>query len=192
MSETSNGRIVKVAGPVVVAEQMAGARMYDVVRVGKENLIGEIVELHGDKASIQVYEDTVGIGPGEVVVNTGAPLSVELGPGLISSIYDGIQRPLDQLVEQQGDFIMRGADIPGLRRKVKWLFKPTVENGSKVNPGDIVVARLDGETTVKYLQQAKSGVCLLPANKQYQPINVTSDSDFSLVGKVISVIRSYV
>ena len=89
MSELSDGSIVKVAGPVVVAENMIGARMYDVVRVGEENLIGEIVELHGDRASIQVYEDTVGIGPGEVVVNTGAPLSVELGPGLISSIYDG-------------------------------------------------------------------------------------------------------
>ena len=97
MSENGNGSIIKVAGPVVVAEGMMGARMYDVVRVGEENLIGEIVELHGETASIQVYEDTVGIGPGERVVNTGAPLSVELGPGLISSIYDGIQRPLDQL-----------------------------------------------------------------------------------------------
>ena len=112
--------------------------MYDVVRVGSENLIGEIVELHGDLASIQVYEDTVGIGPGEVVVNTGAPLSVELGPGLISSIYDGIQRPLNALVEAQGDHILRGSAIPGLKRDVKWHFKPTVENGAKVSHGDIV------------------------------------------------------
>ncbi|MHC5119879.1 MAG: V-type ATP synthase subunit A, partial [Planctomycetota bacterium] len=138
MAEFKNGKIIKVAGPVVVAEGMIGARMYDVVRVGAENLIGEIVELQGDRASIQVYEDTVGIGPGEIVVNTGAPLSVELGPGLISSIYDGIQRPLDQLVEAQGSFIKRGSDIPGLKRDTKWHFTPTAENGSEVSAGDIV------------------------------------------------------
>lgn len=138
MVELAKGKIIKVAGPVVVAEGMIGARMYDVVRVGNENLIGEIVELDGEKASIQVYEDTVGIGPGEQVVNTGAPLSVELGPGLISSIYDGIQRPLDQLTEQQGDFIFRGSDLPGLRRDVKWEFKPVLENGTKVVSGCIV------------------------------------------------------
>lgn len=123
---------------MVVAENMIGARMYDVVRVGEENLIGEIVELHGDHASIQVYEDTVGIGPGEVVVNTGAPLSVELGPGLTSSIYDGIQRPLDQLVELQGDYITRGSELPGLKRDVKWQFKPTVQVGQTVSSGDII------------------------------------------------------
>jgi len=138
MSENGNGRIIKVAGPVVAAEGMKGARMYDVVRVGEENLIGEIVELHGETASIQVYEDTVGIGPGEKVVNTGAPLSVELGPGLISSIYDGIQRPLDQLYELQGDFIKRGSAVPGLRRETKWAFKPVIENGTQVSGGDIV------------------------------------------------------
>ncbi|HEV57270.1 MAG TPA: V-type ATP synthase subunit A [Phycisphaerales bacterium] len=138
MSETSVGKIVKVAGPVVVAEQMTGARMYDVVRVGEENLIGEIVELHGDQASIQVYEDTGGIGPGEKVVNTGAPLSVELGPGLIESIYDGIQRPLDRLVEMQGQFILRGSDVPGLDREKRWHFTPTIENGAEVGPGDII------------------------------------------------------
>lgn len=138
MSENGNGRIIKVAGPVVVAEGMVDARMYDVVRVGEENLIGEIVELHGETASIQVYEDTVGIGPGEKVVNTGAPLSVELGPGLISSIYDGIQRPLDQLYELQGDFIKRGSAVPGLRRETKWAFKPLIENGTQVSGGDVV------------------------------------------------------
>ena len=138
MTEAKTGRIIKVAGPVVVAEGMVGARMYDVVRVGKENLIGEIVELNNDRASIQVYEDTVGIGPGEEVVNTGAPLSVELGPGLISSIYDGIQRPLQTLVEQQGSFIRRGSAIPGLKREVKWAFTPTLDNGSDVHPGDVL------------------------------------------------------
>jgi V/A-type H+-transporting ATPase subunit A len=138
MSELKSGKIIKVAGPVVVAEQMTGAKMYDVVRVGAENLIGEIVELHGDLASIQVYEDTVGVGPGEDVVNTGAPLSVELGPGLISSIYDGIQRPLDQLRSLQGDHIMRGSTIPGLNRDTKWHFRPTVENGTNVSQGDVI------------------------------------------------------
>jgi V/A-type H+-transporting ATPase subunit A len=138
MSELKSGKIIKVAGPVVVAEGMTGARMYDVVRVGSENLIGEIVELHGDLASIQVYEDTVGIGPGEDVVNTGAPLSVELGPGLISSIYDGIQRPLDELRNLQGDHIMRGSAVPGLNRDTKWHFKPTVESGTKVSQGDVI------------------------------------------------------
>jgi len=138
MTERQEGRIVKVAGPVVVAEEMFGARMYDVVRVGEENLIGEIVELHGDRASIQVYEDTIGIGPGERVVNTGVPLSVELGPGLISNIYDGIQRPLSALMEAQGNFIQRGSDIPGLARDRKWTFEPLVDNGTEVKSGDVV------------------------------------------------------
>ena len=138
MTESRQGTIVKVAGPVVVAKGMAGARMYDVVRVGKANLIGEIVELHGDTASIQVYEETVGIGPGEPVIDTEAPLSVELGPGLIESIYDGIQRPLDVLYEAEGAFMSRGTTIPGLDRNKKWHFKPTVQNGQQVNPGDII------------------------------------------------------
>ncbi|MCI0499169.1 MAG: V-type ATP synthase subunit A [Planctomycetales bacterium] len=138
MTDVQNGRIIKVAGPVVVAENMIGARMYDVVRVSRENLIGEIVELRGDRASIQVYEDTIGIGPGEAVVNTAAPLSVELGPGLISSIYDGIQRPLDQLVAAQGSFIRRGSAIPGLKRGITWHFTPAVENGREVVAGDII------------------------------------------------------
>ncbi len=138
MTEQRVGRVVKVAGPVVVAEGMAGARMYDVVRVGELNLIGEIVELRGDTASIQVYEETTGIGPGEPVVDTEAPLSVELGPGLIESIYDGIQRPLDDLVGLEGAFMSRGSDMPGLNRQKKWHFKPTVADGAKVQPGDII------------------------------------------------------
>jgi V/A-type H+-transporting ATPase subunit A len=138
MSEKKQGRIVKVAGPVVVAEGMAGARMYDVVRVGELNLIGEIVELHGDLASIQVYEETTGIGPGEPVVDTEAPLSVELGPGLIESIYDGIQRPLNLLVDVEGEFMSRGSALPGLNREKKWHFIPTVGDGTKVGPGDII------------------------------------------------------
>ena len=138
MSETKEGRIVKVAGPVVVAEGMTGARMYDVVHVGELNIIGEIVELHGDLASIQVYEETTGIGPGEPVVDTEAPLSVELGPGLIESIYDGIQRPLDSLVDLEGEFMSRGSTMPGLNREKKWHFVPTVGDGTKVGSGDII------------------------------------------------------
>jgi len=138
MSETREGKIVKVAGPVVVAEGMAGARMYDVVRVGELGLIGEIVGLKADSASIQVYEETVGIGPGEPVVDTKAPLSVELGPGLIESIYDGIQRPLNSLYRSEGEFMSRGSTMPGLDREKKWHFKPTVENGTKVAVGDII------------------------------------------------------
>jgi V/A-type H+-transporting ATPase subunit A len=138
MSERNEGRIVKVAGPVVIAEGMAGTRMYDVVRVGELNLIGEIVELHGDQASIQVYEETTGMGPGEPVVDTESPLSVELGPGLIESIYDGIQRPLDALVELEGEFMSRGSAMPGLDREKKWHFEPIVTDGTKVGPGDII------------------------------------------------------
>jgi V/A-type H+-transporting ATPase subunit A len=138
MTEKRQGRVVKVAGPVVVAEGMAGARMYDVVRVSSLNLIGEIVEFRGDKASIQVYEETTGVGPGEPVIDTEAPLSVELGPGLIESIYDGIQRPLNSLVEAEGNFMSRGSAMPGLNREKKWQFKPTVADGTKVGPGDII------------------------------------------------------
>ncbi|MHB0945596.1 MAG: V-type ATP synthase subunit A [Sedimentisphaerales bacterium] len=138
MAETKTGTIVKVAGPVVMAKGMLGSRMYDVVRVSKHNLIGEIVELKGDTASIQVYEDTVSIGPGEPVENTGAPLSVELGPGLIESIYDGIQRPLDELYKAQGSYILRGSHLPGLNRQKIWHFKPVISNGTEVSGGDII------------------------------------------------------
>jgi len=141
----------------VVAENMAEAKMYDVVRVGEENLIGEIVELHGELASIQVYEDTVGIGPGEEVTNTGAPLSVELGPGLVSSIYDGIQRPLDQLARTEGAHIRRGSTVPGLRRDTKWHFKPTVEQGSMVSNGD-VVGQVEETTLVMHKIMVPAGV----------------------------------
>ena len=108
------GRIVKVAGPLIVAENMADVRMYDVVRVSKNRLVGEVIELRGDKASIQVYEETSGLGPGEPVESTGAPLSVELGPGLIESIFDGIQRPLTVIAEKYGMHITRGVEVPSL------------------------------------------------------------------------------
>ena len=157
MSETRQGKIVKVAGPVVVAEGMSGARMYDVVRVGELSLIGEIVELHDDLASIQVYEETVGIGPGEPVIDTEAPLSVELGPGLIESIYDGIQRPLDDLYGVEGAHMSRGTTMPGLNREKKWRFIPTVEPGTEVNPGDIV-GEVDETTLVTHKIMVPPGV----------------------------------
>ncbi len=132
------GRTVKVAGPLVVAENMYGARMYDVVRVSEKRLVGEIIELRGDLASIQVYEETGGIGVGEPVYLTGAPLSVELGPGLVSAIFDGIQRPLSKIKEQVGDFITRGVEVDPLPRDKRWHFVPRVKPGDRVVEGDII------------------------------------------------------
>ena len=132
------GRIVKVAGPLIVAENMADVRMYDVVRVSKNRLVGEVIELRGDKASIQVYEETSGLGPGEPVESTGAPLSVELGPGLIESIFDGIQRPLEKIRELVGNSLVRGVEVPALDREKKWHFVPKVKAGDKVVGGDIL------------------------------------------------------
>lgn len=132
------GKIIKVAGPLVVADKMAGARMFDMVRVGEKALIGEIIELRGDRASIQVYEETAGIGIGERVISTGEPLSVELGPGLIERIYDGIQRPLEELSRKSGAFISRGLLIPGLNREKKWDFKPLKKIGEEVSEGDFL------------------------------------------------------
>jgi V/A-type H+-transporting ATPase subunit A len=132
------GVIVKVAGPLVVADKMRDARMFDVVRVSEQGLIGEIIEIHGERAFIQVYEDTRGIGPGEPVESTGFPLSVELGPGLIESIYDGIQRPLDLIYERAGDYITRGITLPPIDRKKKWNFNPKKKAGDRVQGGDII------------------------------------------------------
>ncbi len=132
------GEITKVSGPLVVAKGMTGSKMYDVVRVSEERLVGEIIELSGDFASIQVYEDTAGIGPGEPVFMTDEPLFVELGPGLIESIFDGIQRPLDIIREKTGDNISRGVEIPALERDKKWHFKPLVKKGDTLEAGDII------------------------------------------------------
>ncbi len=134
---TQQGTIYRVAGPVVTALGL-NARMYDVVKVGTEGLMGEVIEIDNDKAIIQVYEDTSGIRPGEPVQNTGMPLSVELGPGLLTSIYDGIQRPLPELKEKMGNFISRGVTAPGLSRTTKWNFVPTVKAGDKVKGGSII------------------------------------------------------
>lgn len=134
----SKGTIKKVAGPLVIAEGMKNANMFDVVRVSDQRLIGEIIEIHGDQASIQVYEETAGLGPGEPVESTGAPLSVELGPGLIGSIFDGIQRPLIDIMETTGTNLKRGIEIPSLNREKKWHFVPNVSVGTEVEAGDII------------------------------------------------------
>jgi V/A-type H+-transporting ATPase subunit A len=134
------GKIVKVSGPLVVAEGLQDANMFDVVRVGRERLIGEIIEMRGDKASIQVYEETAGLGAGDEVETTGAPLSVELGPGLIQTIYDGIQRPLEEIMKLSGDTIPRGVEVSAIDKQKKWVFTPQVKAGDRVAEGDILGA----------------------------------------------------
>ena len=135
---SSIGTIKKVAGPLVIASGMRDANMSDVVRVSKRRLIGEIIEMHGDEASIQVYEETSGLGPGEPVESTGAPMSVELGPGLITSIYDGIQRPLDDIMKVSGNNLQRGVEVASLKRDTKWEFVPVAKAGDTVEAGDVL------------------------------------------------------
>lgn len=134
----STGVIKKVAGPLVIAEGMRDANMFDVVRVSNQRLIGEIIEMHGDEASIQVYEETSGLGPGEPVESMEVPMSVELGPGLITSIYDGIQRPLNDIMKVSGNNLKRGVEVPSLKRDLKWEFVPTVNAGDEVDAGDVI------------------------------------------------------
>ena len=132
------GRIIKVSGPLVVAEGMEDANVYDVVEVSKSKLIGEIIEMRGDKASIQVYEETTGIGPGDEVRSTGSPLSIELGPGMLEQMFDGIQRPLEALQAKAGDFLLRGVSVHSLNREKKWDFVPCVKVGDEVSQGDVI------------------------------------------------------
>src|SRR2546422_4506435 len=133
----ASGEIFRVAGPVVTATGLR-PRMYDVQFVGEEQLLGEVIQIMGDKTVIQVYEDTSGVKPGEAVLDTGAPLVVELGPGLLGSIYDGVQRPLPILQKVMGDFILRGVKSPGLTREKSWRFNPKVKQGQAVAPGEVV------------------------------------------------------
>src|SRR5574344_1274329 len=133
-----SGTIVKVSGPLIVAEGMSDVQLYDVVQVSDKHLIGEVIELRDDKASIQVYEETAGLGPGEIVETTGAALSVELAPGLIESIFDGIQRPLTEIYKIAGDRITRGISVPKLNREKKWTFTPVAKVGDKVSGGDVI------------------------------------------------------
>ncbi len=174
------GKIIRTAGPLVVASDCLGAKMYDMVKIGDIGLIGEIIELKEDRAFIQVYEDTTGIGPGEPVELTGKPLSVELGPGLISSVFDGIQRPLDVIKEKEGDFITRGIDVPPLNREKKWDFKPFVKKGQKVEEGDFL-----GEIEETPLIKHK---IMVPSGKNGTVIKIKKGK--MLIEEVAAVIKS--
>lgn len=172
------GIITKVAGPLVIADGMRDANMFDVVRVSSQRLIGEIIEMHGDKASIQVYEETSGLGPGETVESTGAPLSVELGPGLIGSIYDGIQRPLNEIMKVAGTNLKRGVDVPSLDHSKKWHFKPSVKSGDRVVSGDVLGTVQETHAVLHKI--------LVP-NKVEGIVEKISEGDFT-VDEVIAVI----
>lgn len=147
----NNGTIVKISGPLVVASGMKEANMFDVVKVSSEHLLGEIIEMHGDKASIQTYEDTSGLKVGEEVVSTGHPLSVELGPGLIGSIFDGIQRPLVEIAKVSGNNLKRGVEVPALSREKHWIFEPSVKEGDRVFGGDIIGFVQENEVVKHYI-----------------------------------------
>jgi V/A-type H+-transporting ATPase subunit A len=134
----TEGKIIKIAGPVITADGMRGTQMYEMVKVGVDKLIGEIIELEGDTATVQVYEETAGMKPGEIVESTGGPLSVELGPGIIGSIFDGIQRPLETIKQLTGDYIGRGVDVPALPKDKKWTFMPTVKVNDELKGGDVI------------------------------------------------------
>lgn len=151
------GKVIKVSGPLVVAEGLEEANVYDVVEVSEDKLIGEIIEMRGDQASIQVYEETTGIGPGEPVYTTGAPLSVELGPGLIEEMFDGIQRPLDMMQAAAGDFLTRGIEVPSLSREKLWDFQAKVSQGDEVQEGD-VIGEVQENAVVNHLIMVPAGV----------------------------------
>lgn len=152
------GTIVKVAGPLVVAEGLVGAKMFDLVQVGEEGLMGEIIEMRGKTASIQVYEETEGLGPGDPVVGTGAPLSVELGPGMLSAVYDGVQRPLDAIEAAAGSFLHRGISAPGLDREARWDFVATVAPGTRVEGGSII-GTVQENVVIEHRVMVPPGVC---------------------------------
>ena len=151
------GKITKVSGPLIEASGLTDANIYDVVEVSKDKLIGEIIEMRGDVASIQVYEETTGIGPGDDVISTGHPLSVELGPGMLEHMYDGIQRPLQKLEDLAGNFLKRGVTAPALNRETKWEFKPTMKAGDELVPGDIL-GTVEETTVLTHKIMVPSGI----------------------------------
>lgn len=179
MEEKNKGKIIKVSGPLIVAENMEKAKIYEVVKVSDKGLVGEVIEIRGDKASIQVYEETSGIGPGEPVYRTGNQLSVVLGPGLIGSIYDGIQRPLKYIAEKSGDFIERGVDVPSLDLEKKWHFSPTVKAGDIIEAGDIF-----GEVIETPLVTHK---IMLPLNVKPSQVVSIKEGDFNVKEAVIEI-----
>lgn len=172
------GKIIKISGPVVVAENMRGAKMYEVVRVGESNLIGEIIELFEDRATMQVYEETAGLKVGEKVVATGSPLSVKLGPGLIKNIYDGIQRPLAEIMKAQGNFIERGIQVDELPRK-SWKFKPLMKTGSVLSGGEIIGEVPESDMVVHKI--------LVPPNVSGELMDIASEGEYDIEDYVATV-----
>ncbi|MFB6207936.1 MAG: V-type ATP synthase subunit A [Candidatus Nanohaloarchaea archaeon] len=177
LQQEKDGEIYKVTGPVVVATGM-DPQMYDVVHVGEEGLMGEVIQIEGEKAYIQVYEDTTGVKPGEPVENTEEPLSVELGPGLLGSIYDGLQRPLPVLQEKTGDFIARGEDAPGIDPEQEYEFVPLVEEGDEVSPGDAV-----GKVEVSYGEHK----VLVPPNTEEGTVEEIESGEFTVEETVVTL-----
>ncbi len=173
--------VARISGPVAVAKDLEGAQMFDVVRIGEMGLVGEIIRLEGNSAQIQVYEDTTGLKPGEKVVNTKRPLSMQLGPGLLKSIYDGIQRPLDVLAADSGDFISRGKVVPALDQKKKWDFVPIKKNGDQVSPGEII-AEVQETPLIKHK-------IMVPYNVSGELIDI-SEGQFTVNDKVAAVKNS--
>jgi V/A-type H+-transporting ATPase subunit A len=170
--------IARISGPVAVAKDLEGAHMFDVVRIGEMGLMGEIIRLEGNTAQIQVYEDTTGLKPGEKVINTQRPLSMQLGPGLLTSIYDGIQRPLNVLAEESGDFISRGKMIPALDQKKKWDFIPVKKNGDQVSPGEII-AEVQETPLIKHK-------IMVPYNVSGELVDI-SEGKFTVNDKIAAV-----
>ena len=173
--------ISRISGPVAVAKDIEGAHMFDVVRIGEMGLMGEIIRLEGNTAQIQVYEDTTGLKPGEKVINTNRPLSLQLGPGLLTSIYDGIQRPLDILAAESGDFISRGKIIPALDQKKKWEFIPVKKNGDQVSPGEII-AEVQETPLIKHK-------IMVPYNVSGELVDI-SEGQFTVNDKIAAVKNS--
>ena len=173
-----DGTIARISGPVAVAKDLEGAHMFDVVRIGEMGLMGEIIRLEGNTAQIQVYEDTTGLKPGEKVVNTNRPLSMQLGPGLLTSIYDGIQRPLNVLAAESGDFISRGKMIPALDQKKKWDFIPVKKNGDQVSPGEII-AEVQETPLIKHK-------IMVPYNVSGELVDI-SEGQFTVNDKIAAV-----
>lgn len=177
-SNVKNGIIYRISGPVVTAKGVQQPKMYDVVQVGDSKLIGEIIKLEGDSAIIQVYEDTSGLKPGEPVVNTGRQLSVELAPGLIGSIFDGIQRPLDKIREESGDFIERGVSVEPLDKKKRWHFVPKVKNGSDVKTG-MIIGEVAETSLITHRVMVPPGIS--------GKISGLKEGDYTIVDKIASV-----
>ena len=173
------GKIVKVSGPLVVAEGMEDSNIYDVVKVSNSKLIGEIIEMRDDKASIQVYEETSGIGPGEPVETTGEPLSVELGPGLIENMFDGIQRPLEKFRAVAGDFLTKGVEVPSLDRDIKWTFYPQAKVGDRVSEGD-VLGYVQETPVVKHL-------VMVPYQVEGLVESIVEEGDFTIIEDIATI-----